>query len=944
MKIRHLLLIGFALSNMSALIYQVVWARELTYIFGTSVYAISTVLTCFMAGLAIGSFWIGRVSDKSKNLFKLFALLELGIGAYGVAIIGIFELLPYPYFFLHSLFHESFFLFNFSQFILCFIALILPTTFIGATFPVMSKLYTEKFNELGENIGIVYSSDTIGAAVGAFSSGFILIPIIGLTNAMVFAALINLLVGAVIYNFSNKTIPIKETKRKRIRLRPTDKIILFCFFFSGFAALMYEVVWTRFLSLIFGTSTYAFSTMLTAFMAGLALGSYAMSKIVDRVKDPVGTFIFVELGIGLYGILLLLLFSNLDMLYFSVYSKWNAFSTIWLAFFLVFFSLLLIPTTLMGATMPLVSKIYSHAHQTVGGDIGKVYSSNTFGGIFGAFMAGFVLIPLIGIEKSSIMAAAINIGVAIALFKFSKIKKTVFFSIIGIFFVLGTSFSTYSIDPLQAGIYYHAPRYLNVSNYEQAKAGTTLLFKKDDPHGLVTVTKRGDDVALKINGKTDATNFGDIPNEYMLAFIPLLTHEEPRSVLNVGLGAGFTLSAIEDFDVDEIDVIEINPAVVEATEQYFSEYNDNALEDPRANLIIADARNYLFTSDKRYDVIISVPSNPWLAGEGGLFTKEYYEIIKEHLNEGGIFCQWTGMYEHTTKDFKTFLNTFHSVFPYVQIYMVGGNVILLGSEESIYLDYPSLVERFDSGRIKEHFAMLRYVRYVDFGITDEKLPDVEYFLSFYLMDSREVSDYIRGTEEINTDDMPLIEFETARTHMLKGGVPVEERPDVDMVRFKIRRYGTFLRDLPLRNTVNATDSKHVIDLVMVSVEDIDDWRLEEVGYGFSYIDMAQFDILRSVRYDTPMGSLVLHVADNVHGELEEKQIREFMAYYWKLGNLKKVREMKIEEHDAYLFTDDEQIFGAWYCEENAAVYLLILPYTEDIEGAKDIFRHVKCLH
>jgi len=210
MKLDKILLIGFALSNMSALVYQVVWSRSLTYIFGTSVYAISTVLTCFMAGLALGSFWMGRLADKGDAL-KLFAFLEIGIGIYGVLIIGIFKLLPYPYFSLYHLFHGSF-LFGLSQFGLCFIALILPTTFIGATFPVMSKLHAKKFNELhakkfnelGEKVGIVYSADTIGAAIGAFSAGFILIPLIGHSKTMVFAAIINLIVGAIVYDLARR--------------------------------------------------------------------------------------------------------------------------------------------------------------------------------------------------------------------------------------------------------------------------------------------------------------------------------------------------------------------------------------------------------------------------------------------------------------------------------------------------------------------------------------------------------------------------------------------------------------------------------------------------------------------------------------------------------------------------------------------------------------------
>lgn len=203
MKTEKILLIGFALSNMSALIYEVTWSRELTYIFGTSVYAISTVLTSFMTGLALGSYIFGKYVDKTPNPMKLFAKLEIGIGIYGIMTLGIFKLLPYPYLILYNLFHESF-LFHYVQFWLCFTALLIPTTFIGATFPVMSKLHARKLDELGKKVGVVYSADTMGAALGSFASGFLLIPFFGHSDTIAFAGAINIIVGMVIYNLSNR--------------------------------------------------------------------------------------------------------------------------------------------------------------------------------------------------------------------------------------------------------------------------------------------------------------------------------------------------------------------------------------------------------------------------------------------------------------------------------------------------------------------------------------------------------------------------------------------------------------------------------------------------------------------------------------------------------------------------------------------------------------------
>lgn len=213
MKTERILLIGFALSNISALIYEVTWSRELTYVFGTSVHAISTVLTSFMTGLALGSYVFGKYVDRSPDPLKLFAKLEIGIGIYGVATIGIFKLLPYPYFFLHSVLQGSFF-FHYAQFWLSFIALLIPTTFIGATFPVMSKLHAREFDKIGKKVGVVYSVDTTGAALGAFAAGFLLIPLFGHNDTIAIAAVINIAVGAFIYNLPHEPVHKKKSRRR----------------------------------------------------------------------------------------------------------------------------------------------------------------------------------------------------------------------------------------------------------------------------------------------------------------------------------------------------------------------------------------------------------------------------------------------------------------------------------------------------------------------------------------------------------------------------------------------------------------------------------------------------------------------------------------------------------------------------------------------------------
>jgi spermidine synthase len=937
-----LLLVGFALSNMSALVYEVVWAKELSYVFGTSIYAISTVLTCFMVGLAFGSYWLGKLVDRSSNPLKLFALVEIGIGLYGFITILLFPMSSLPYRFLYNHLGSGF-LFNIAYFLLAFIFLVIPTTLIGGTFPIVNKLIIKRYEVFGSRVGLVYSCDTLGAALGALVSGFLLMPFLGLSKTIILAALVNLSVGLIIllHSFDMKV----KVKSITIVSKPVDKLIIVVFFLSGFAAMAYQVLWTRMLSLTFGTSTYSFATVLSAFLLGLAVGSYIFSRFVDRVGDLFWLLAVVELGIASSAVFLLFLFGNFDVLYFQIYSIFKtSFISFWLIIFCIIFFSLLVPTVFMGATFPIVGKIFYHSDYTIGRDIGIIFSSNTVGGIFGSFAAGFVLMPFLGMEKSVIVPVLLNLAIVFMLVRYVK-RKMSFLPLIVILLIFFACMGIKTINPVEGGLYYFADEFKSLEEYEKEKTKDILLFKKDDPHGRVTVIAQESLVVLKINGKPDASNIFDLPTEYMLAYVPLLTHKNPKTVLNIGLGGGFTLSAIEDFSVKEIDVIEINPAVVEATKKVLSHYNDNALDDPRVNLIIADARNYLSTLKKDYDIIISEPSNPWLSGEGALFTREFYLTAKRHMKEDGIFCQWLPLYDFRSDDFKFFLRTFHSVFPYVQVYNVGGDAVVIGSTKRAILNYNRLSRELKSHRIKKHFQELRFANSISGGMEDPTLSNEEYFLSFYLMNSKEVKEYVGKTGRINTDDFPFLEFITAKTHMMRG-ISYGKKPIVDIIHFKMKQYGKFLVEPELEGFMREVGGKVYIEVFKASFINIEDWKLDNLLFGFYFTGPSQFYILRKANFSTPIGKLSIEVVDNVYGISGVEEIKEFLEYYWGIKNPKLLKEVREEENDhtAYLFKTGMKFLYIWYCEENSAIYYLEMPLGDNIEQVLKILHQIKCAH
>ncbi|MEE8403146.1 MAG: fused MFS/spermidine synthase, partial [Candidatus Hydrothermarchaeaceae archaeon] len=585
-----------------------------------------------------------------------------------------------------------------------------------------------------------------------------------------------------------------------------ETIILLGFYLSGFAALTYEQVWTQLLFLVFGNSTYAFSVMLTAFFIGLALGSYIMGRYVDRLEFPILWFAFIELGIGLFGLVLLPAFSMLDLPYLMFFQKIQSPYLFMLSWSLLPFWLL-VPTTLMGATLPLVSKILVSEREKIGAQMGLLYSANTLGGVVGSFSAGFILIPYLGLVKTCVLAALANIIVAFVIFfyyggllqvrgiyKTRKARyfinmKRGFYFFLAVSLILSFHISSYKINPTFAGAYYAGMRMATLDEWKEAKEGFDILYSKYGRYGLVVVGTDETDVRyLTVNGKTEAsTGLSDMPTQYLIAYIPMLVHKDPEKVLNIGLGAGFTLSAIENFDVEKIDVIEIDPIIVSVAEEYFSEYNRNALDDPRLNLVIADGRNYLQHSPEKYDVIISEPSNPWISGEGNLFTLEFFEIVRGHLNENGIFSQWVPMYEHDVEDFKILLKTFHSVFPYVQVYNSGTDIILLGSNEAMTISYPRLVEQFKDPELSRDFSEISYLSRQTLS------SNIDEFLSTYKMGSDDVHEYVKGDIRLNTDEHTVLEFRTALNAVksrYSDDLSVVVDPLRDMLNFMTKRHGS----------------------------------------------------------------------------------------------------------------------------------------------------------
>lgn len=753
---------AFFLSGLSALIYEVVWMRMLTLTFGTTVFAVSAVLSAFMAGLALGSYLLGNVADRAKNPLKLYILLELGIGIYGFFTPLLFQRLDKIYLPFVNIMPESFYLLSIVRFFFAFSVILAGTAFMGGTLPALSKFYIKTIEGAGKGAGRLYGINTIGAVFGSILAGFALIPYLGVKETLYTAVGINLLIAGFLRillpkfkNYTAVSVVRKKNIAPKTSITSQQKFVLAAFALSGFTALAYEVVWTRALSLIIGSSVYAFTTMLFTFLLGIALGSFIMSALMEKARErEYLLFAIIEAGIALAVLFVAAFTGKLPMLFFymaQVVPK-NFFG-IQIMQIAISFIMMLPAALLMGALFPLVLKMYADAVDKIGREIGHVYAANTAGTILGAFSAGFIFIPFFGSETT--LKALTWVNVLIAAFFFLNyaelrggVKKALAAAVAASFLILNLIIPKWnpmhmnSNFPNLVRVIAEKPEILD--KYLKSE----IIYTSEDVTGTVLVYKTADgSINLNVSGHAEGGTYqSDMPVQIELALIPSLIHPNPERALMVGLGAGITLGALEMMDgIKEIDNVEISTGVIKAN-QFFYPYNNKAIENKMLNLIIDDARHYLSYTDKKYDIIINAPSYVWVSGTSNLFTVEYLELMKKRLNEGGIAAMWFPLYIMTPADIKSFIRTVREVFPYTALWLSssGMELIITGSEKDIMLNYNLILKRLNEPSVKSEVIMINQ-------------PKTESITGLYLMDNDMTAQYA-GQAPINTDNQPVLEF------------------------------------------------------------------------------------------------------------------------------------------------------------------------------------------
>jgi spermidine synthase len=752
----------FFLSGAAGLLWEVVWTRLLGTVFGHSVYAVTTVLAVYMGGLALGSALGGPWADRLRRPVRTYGLLEAAIGAYCLVTPALLGAVAPVYLRVFRTLEPSLLGASAIRAALAAAVLLPATTLMGATLPVLARAMAVAREDVGATVGALYALNTCGAVLGAAGTGFVLLPTIGLRFTTLLGVGLNLAAGgiAAIASRSEEATPssAEPAADGPPRGPPLDprarRTVLVAIGASGAAAMAYEIAWTRALGLALGSSTYAFSAMLTTFLVGLALGALIVSAGLARRPLGLAAFGAVEVGAGLAALVLLPAFGRLPEAVLWLLARLGLSpATVLAAQLGLAFAVMIVPTLLVGATLPWALALVARSRDRVGAQVGRAYGANTLGTIAGAILAGFVLLPALGAQNTVLVAAAVNVAAGAAAIAFAAPDRPAWFragAAVASFAVILPFVPRWDDALMTSGVAVYAQRMLReadpVASLRQEVKETELLLHVDGLSCTVSVVRQGDKLALKVNGKADAGNGNDMPTQLLLGHLPALLHPGARRALVVGLASGVTASALARHDLDEIDVAELEPSMRSAC-ALFSRENRNVLQDPRVRVRDEDGRHVLAAAARPYDIVVSEPSNPWIAGVASLFTVDFYRQARERLAEGGVFVQWLQAYNIYPRDLRMVVRSFREVFPGATLWRgFSSDYMLVGGRGPIGVDPLALARKLEaaSPALREDLASFHLETPAGFG-------------ALLALGEADLARLAEGAR-LNTDDLPLLEF------------------------------------------------------------------------------------------------------------------------------------------------------------------------------------------
>lgn len=782
---------AFVISGVTGLLYENLWSRELGLLLGSSAWAHTAVLGAFMAGLGLGNALLGPRADRARSPLALYATLEFLLGLWGLGSPWLFLLLGDLYRAAGVYVAQQPASLQGLKLALGLVAVLPPAVLMGGTLPALGRWLTQRSSQIGTRVGLLYFLNTAGAVLGCALGGFYVVEQLGLDDAMRATALVNLALGASLWAADRllgqahapllealEAEPAPEPAPEPARYSaPQIRAALLGAALGGALSMLYELVWIRMVGFVFGSSSQSFSVMLMTFIAGIALGGLLAARWLRREPDALAAMALCQLGAAAAVLAVLPLYERAPWVFAWLRdltartpAGFTAMQGLQVA---MLCAVMLLPTTLMGASLPLASRVAVRQVDRLGAGVGQTFAANTAGTLLGVLATTALLMPWLGIQGTLYLGVASTAALGLWLgwrAGWLRGRRLGITSAVAALLCALVFAWQWPWDPilLTAGFFRGKSAPESFEAMRDSYADHKLLYSKDGVDTTVTVFSLHEEVYLKVNGKTDASTLrGDMVTQTMSGHLPMLLHPTgAREVLVIGLGSGVTAGAVLQHEGAHVRIVELSQAVVEGA-RHFSHVNHGVLDDPRAQLHLGDARDLLWLDTQRYDAIISEPSNPWISGVANLFTQEFFQAASARLRPGGLYVQWIQLYAFPEEALERTLRTIQSAFPHVTVWrFTRADALMVASNDPI--GAPDALWR----RLREP-SMARALG------PDAPLPvpEVEDLLVHQVLSARGVKERFSGPGLRNTDRAPYLEFAAPRGLFLRKSPKLLERLD-----------------------------------------------------------------------------------------------------------------------------------------------------------------------
>lgn len=768
----------FFLSGAAGLVYEQLWIRELQHVFGSTIHSITTVVAAYMGGLGLGAWALGRRADAHRQPAALYGLLELAIGVFGLASPWIFAAIGAAYLAFARAVEPGLWAATAVKAVVAFVVMLVPTFLMGGTLPILTRAFAGPSGQgLRRELALFYGLNTVGGVAGCALAGYVLIERVGMQPSLLATGALNLVLGAAALALvrGSPVLPAGETVApatpEATASDATRRMAAWMIGVTAFASLLFEIAWTRVLILVVGSSTYAFTTILACFLLGIGIGSLVA---VGRGLPAEVLLRRSALVLGVVAALASLLFPLFRVLpmYAVGTLRLGASPTLLIVLQAIPVALVVIPPAIgFGMVFPLLTELAARRGSGPGRETGRAYLANTAGSILGSAVTGFILIHAIGSERTLVLGVAVTAAVAALLlwqlgrelgtgWRFDSGERVPLLlgALALVAAVLTPSWSRRLLDRGPAIYGYDIKTMTQLDNFLRGLGAEQLRFD-EGWNATISVWRNGHYTWLKTNGKADASSVADMNTQVLLGVLPSMAHPRPARAFVIGFGSGSTARALADAPgMAHLDVVEIERAVLRAA-PLFADVNRGVQDDPRVRIVEDDARSALQLGGAPYDIIVSEPSNPWVAGVAGLFTPEFFRIVRGRLAEDGVFAQWVQMYRVPVGVVSVVVANLREVFPHVEMWYANtADLILVASNRPV---------TWDRGRVAAHLvpgtASASTMR--DWLLIEE--PDD--LLGRFVMGDSGTAALAREAAFTHTDDRPTLEFVAARGLIAASG-------------------------------------------------------------------------------------------------------------------------------------------------------------------------------